>query len=218
MDVVNLSFGKVLQSDTVNRRWLVQTGENSQTFVLESQLAGVEDLTKRRTVLQNSHAPDSSTALESFRQTASVGHLILVLRWCSQFQAENDSGNDSSVLASNTALTKSLAELSAMLLGTELSLRQEGQRGESRVKTQIDIQLARQILDLFGERSDFKDMQPNMEPRVTCNEGRLKYLLSERSWTSSRNQIADFIKYGIEDALLKATRTSEVSHKNRFFE
>jgi hypothetical protein len=201
----DVSFGQVTQCDTVSRKWLVQLegGEGRTIFVQDTQLAGVEDLTKRTSLFAYTPAPSSSTSIETFGPLASIGHLILSLQWCSQFHSEiqrNISPHDSD---SMLKMTKRLAEISSAFLGTELSIREESKFPNVR----IDDILANQIHHLFEDISDF-DGKENTENNLGRREGRLKILLSQVQWKIMQKQVAEHVNAAVVGSVKKGVENS----------
>jgi hypothetical protein len=147
----DLQYGRVVRSDTLSRKWLVYLEESGrEAIVHEQNLAGVEDVTKRRSILSYLPAPDSANDIEKFGPNASLGHLILILRWCIQFQQELGSDSRHSTLSSMTTIVRCLAALASSVLGTEVSLHIESDQGSFPSKFADGI-LAAQILNLFSE-------------------------------------------------------------------
>ena len=151
-------FGEVLYADTVNRCWYVRpTGESgkSQTesvVVSADEITGLEEISKRSCVLSYVPAPESSSDLESSIGPASVGHLILTLRWCQQFRLEQRSG--AAPAYSGSSLVERLADLASAFLGTELSLhRQIGSQLKEQNKEAAKV-IAAQVMDLYSAPSD----------------------------------------------------------------
>ena len=176
-------YAKVMNSDTVHRRWEVslRDGEIPVTaLVTAAQLAGIEDTARRRGTLGFGGAPVSSTELEAAVGTPGVGHLILTLRWCSQFIREN---RDEPLHAGAPSLAIRLAELATAFLGTEVSIQRESSAANHADAAAMKT-LALQILDLFGEESDFEELAP-LERR----KGRLDSMISKDCWESVRFQL-----------------------------
>lgn len=208
----SLSFGEVLHADTVNRRWRVRSllKSKDEADVFASELAGIEDVTSRRCVLKYAPAPDNSTDLAV--TTPSVGHLILTLRWCHQFQIE-ENGNGQSMPPSIDSPVARLAELATALLGTELSL--HFLIGSQQVPSRPDDPkiIAAQIMDLFGEPSDFEDGEVIGPTRV----GRAKNVLGLETWDTIRGQLHRELEQAVKDIELKRGERQRMIENDAWF-
>lgn len=207
----DIRFGKVMYCDTVNRRWHVQPADGVSDVVVvpERQLAGIEDLTKRTSLFAHSAAPNSSTTLETFGLSASTGHLILCLRWCSQFYTEIQGNGSLQSSEPMLSLTVRLAELTSALLGTEFSIREEARISQPHsIHLEPDVLLARQILDLFEDPTDFSVPPANLDIPLRRREGRLKILLNLTAWKSMRSQLSFYLRVAVEELNAKSGRGS----------
>jgi hypothetical protein len=196
-------IGRILRSNTVERIWQVQVDdEESVIDVSCSDLAGIENVARRTTILGHVQAPDSSAAIEAFHRSASLGHLILGLRWCSQFFSE--SNEQSSLQGEPITACIRLAELLVAILGIEVSIRDEVRRNQcDSTITQVDVCLAHQIFDLLEDVTDVSDHTDSYTGR---REGRLKSILHSECWKQIRIQL----KYHISMAAHE-TATNQVS-------
>lgn len=224
----SISFGRVVRSDTVRRQWHVQQicERNviiEQVLVQDTQLAGVENTSKLNPLLLCDCAPDSSATIQALGQKPSIGHLILTLRWSSQFHSEihrKDNQIHNSDAAQST--TVRLAEMVSAFLCTELSLWNEIQKMHNENDSSVDhgqqdIVVANQIFDLFGEASDIKSSS-GQELSCTLSKrfssGRLHSLLSDSmSWEHSRNQLQEYIQL----AVIHFHETIPSPKMNRYF-
>jgi hypothetical protein len=185
-----LLYARVLDCDSVRRQWHCQLidshqGDSVGCIVDESQLAGIEDPSKRVCMLSCIAAPESMSELEAAGKAASVGHLILALRWCSEFFSEI---RDDDRREEREAVCR-LAELATSFLGTELSIHRE-------ISQQISLRpdslkaLPDQLLDLYGEASEFYDDGVSSVPvGAPRREGRIKHVVSDLSWEGMRDQV-----------------------------
>jgi hypothetical protein len=222
-----LKLAKVLRCDSVNQRWFVQpitdggrgTDSNIQRegIVAAAQLVELEDPSRRVPILSFLGAPETSSDLEKISQgpAPSIGHLILILRWCCQFEKETLSSAD--ILASHddcrfTSIYVRLAEIVALVLGLDLSIQREtgrlpllrlaedpsaaGSSPTPSTGTPVDgtntMIIADQILDLFGEPSDFAAMAFS-SPRGHPRQGRLHGMLGTESWHQARTQLHSYV-------------------------
>lgn len=163
----SIRFAQVVHCDTLERVWYVRNLDTLENEIVHAgQIMGLEDTSKRSCVLTYAPAPDSATELEAFTQSASVGHLILSLRWCADF------------FRSSAAFVNRFAELLSVLLGTELSLHAE--LGSALNKPKEDVErLEAQLLDLFQGSSEGEESR----------EGRMKSVLGILSWQAVRQQL-----------------------------
>lgn len=203
-------FGQVLHCDTVHRVWNVRmmasaSGMGGDTcFVRDFELAGVEDANKRRCTLKFCPAPETCSDLEAMGRSLSVGHLLLVLRWCNQFTSEERGGST----------TSRLAELAAAFVGTELSLHHEAGNRHGIMKLDAEKMLSAQLLDLFGENPEFGFEYEDAygDPPVR-REGRLKNVVCGSVWQAVRKQLGNELEKASNDIQAKgrgnASRTTE---------
>lgn len=196
-----LQFARVLHCNTVNRQWRVQLVSHGSSqencLVDESQLAGIEDTSRRIAMLSYAGAPELSSDLEAMRGPVSVGHLILALRWCSQFYTEKR--DDLLPHETGSAIAR-LAELSSAFVGLELSVHQETR---SRLRSAADLNskiLADQLLDLFGDATEFACAVASFHgSALSPREGRLKPILSPESWYGTRSQLRSYLDTAVVD-------------------
>jgi hypothetical protein len=188
-----IHFGQVLNCDTVHRVWHVRLmnrpsdGGAETCYVSDFQLAGIEDTTKRSCILSFSPAPETSSELESIGSSTSVGHLILALRWChqaySELRGETPRGGAGMVVSR-------LAELVTAFVGMELSIHHENGSQYSASKPDADKIIAAQLLDLFGETSEFgvRAAESFSDPTAR-RHGRLKEVVCDSVWEAIRQQL-----------------------------
>jgi hypothetical protein len=184
-----IHFGQVLHCDTVHRVWNVRLmNKPSETcYVSDFQLAGIEDTTKRCCILAFSPAPETSSELESVGSSISLGHLILALRWChqaySELRGEPPRGGTGMVVSR-------LAELVTAFVGMELSIHHEIGSQHSMSKPDADKIVAAQLLDLFGETSEFgvRAAESFSDPTAR-RHGRLKEVVCDSVWEAIRRQL-----------------------------
>jgi hypothetical protein len=141
-------------------------------------------------MLAYKEAPDSASGLESSEAPLSAGHLILVLRWCSQFFTEE---RNSLFPYDTTSAIVRLAELTSAFLGLELTVREQSGVQHQPQSRQL---LAEQVLDLFGEATEFNGAA------TTMREGQLKPLLSSSMWQGTRSQLQSYLEAAVTFAAL----------------
>mmetsp|Transcript_39535 Transcript_39535/g.57729 ORF Transcript_39535/g.57729 Transcript_39535/m.57729 type:complete len:663 (-) Transcript_39535:211-2199(-) len=181
----SIRFAKVLQIDVFQRTWDVEyidapsnnDGSTIERNILGSRLAGMEDLTKRRCVLEYAPAPKSvMDDLGKISGRASVGHLLLALRWCHQHAILPSKGTNVEEQEVPIDIIQCVAERAGMLLGTEISLHRELGSKKS-VGEDIAKKINEQILELF----DDDDAMPEKRG--------LKLLTDTEIWTAVRAQL-----------------------------
>mmetsp|Transcript_25659 Transcript_25659/g.37917 ORF Transcript_25659/g.37917 Transcript_25659/m.37917 type:complete len:1960 (-) Transcript_25659:96-5975(-) len=141
-------FARVFNCNTVRRTWncKVITPEKcdggTDVSVSVDSLAGVEDVLKREVLLQYSPAPDAApSCINKIGENATLGHLILALRWCRR----DENGIDQST-------RRRLAETASTLLATELALHSEIGTITG-TKDSVKNLLNDQLFDLFDKDS-----------------------------------------------------------------
>jgi hypothetical protein len=204
----SVRYGEVLQCDTVRRRWRVRLlsggvshgdesggAVGSECSVSDFQLAGIEDVSKRRCVLAFGPAPESSGDVESAMANPSVGHLILSLRWCQQRHAEMKAASRGGEPSPDTAVVQRLAEVLTALLCTETSLhRLAGGHALASTKHRASSIVAIQLMDLFADSDDAIVQATNSDSRSVLPDprrwvGGLKDLLVPTIWRRVRDQL-----------------------------
>jgi hypothetical protein len=206
--VNELDYGRVMRCDTLSRTWLVRSEKNGlESIVHECQLAGVEDVTKRRSIFAYASAPDSANDIEVYCQSASLGHLILILRWCNQFQSELQRSSNTSTLNAMSAIVKCLVEISSSLLSTEISLRLESNNGAYPNSTN-DVELARQVLHLFSDETFVLTRSSrisNFDKSTGTCSGLSKFLTTDVSM-AIHNLLGDLINSGFFENDVRSVR------------
>jgi hypothetical protein len=212
----DLMFARVIRTDTVNRQWYVHVAgpvhpfqDGAEYCVQEFQLAGIEDKKKRICTLSYSPAPDTSTGLISLSGQPSVGHLILILRWCSQIYSEK---NDDFLSDGTDAMIVRLAELVSAFLGLELSIYTEIKNPN--LMPLLDShskEISEQLLDLYADCADVgnsSEIGPGNSGFLS-REGRLRTVVSRDLWHFVRNQFRSYLDLAIADFARRAGNSNE---------
>jgi hypothetical protein len=156
----SLKFARVVSSDTVRRTWKCTMIDQErrevageEVIVSVADLAGVEDIKKRKVLFQYLPAPDAATEFDhAEHKSTNIGHLILTLRWCRQGEA----GVDAEVRTD-------LAESTSALLATELALHREiGTEGLA--KDAVTKSVNYQLFDLLDAQSKFQGLTECIGP------------------------------------------------------
>ena len=193
-----LLFGRVMSCNTVHRCWtvaLLQRGKvdndgGVEQVVRAGQLAGMEDINKRKPVSSYSPAPNPMADLEQGRTNLNLGHLILILRWCHQESLVVASGALDRGFKVDSSVRR-LAEQAAALLCADLAIHNEiGSR--STVASKEGLKLDAQIFELFADSARLQNMN---EPVGSVGagldrEGRLKDVIDESAWDAVQPQVA----------------------------
>jgi hypothetical protein len=199
----SLRFGRVLSDDTVNRTWEVNVLKRSGGDTVDSdtkevvrvrQLAGIEDISMRKAVALYMPAPDTENALKKGCPSFSLGHLILVLRWCHQRCLSLRESNLPDGLKKIKS-TARMAEQAVALLGAELAIHAEISSALNMDKTTTS-QLDSQIYELFA---DYQILSPLMDDGTTTaqiREGRLKDVIGQSAWDAIRPQVRSEVERG----------------------
>jgi len=171
----NVRYAKVLSIDTINRRCRVKFLNEVEAEVGETQITGVEDESKKRSLFLVSPAPRYIADLHS---TPSTGHLILLLRWCSQFTDELQGLEFGSV-----ELVRRLAEITSCVLASEIV---------TQADNAIESQLARQLVELFGEGKELRGLGAVFSEFGA--EGRMKSVVCTTFWEGMRAKLGEILR------------------------
>ncbi|KAL3940113.1 MAG: hypothetical protein SGBAC_005274 [Bacillariaceae sp.] len=214
----DVRFGRVCGGDTLNRTWTVKvirgngdvaTGEVE--VVRARQLAGIEDVSMRKAATAYLPGPDTTDALEKGAPSLSVGHLILVLRWCHQkFLSLRESNLPDGPAQMKNAVR--IAEQTVALLAAELSIHAEigselnMPKGE---KSQLDFQ----VYEMFADPEVLTVLDTNVPvSSAHMQQGRLKDLIPGPAWGAIRPQVRQEI-----ERTWKAVKEQEQNRQKRSF-
>lgn len=211
----DLHFGRVLSGDTLNRTWTVQvirgSGDTDEVEVVRArQLAGIEDISMRKAVTAYLPGPDTLDALEKGSPSLSVGHLVLLLRWCHQKFLSLRESNLPDRMSQMKNLVR-IAEQTVALLAAELSIHAEigsdlnMPAGE---KSQIDFQ----IYEMFADPEVLTVLDTNAPAVAHMQQGRLKDLIQGPAWDAIRPQVAREL-----ERTWKAIKENELKRQKRSY-
>ena len=183
-------FSRILHVDTVRRlchvRYLDEEGEEAQGTLPIDRVNGVEDISKRRPVLAYSAAPSSFAEFEAAstmtESTASLGDVIVALRWCYQCTPGFVDSNK------RRSIRKALAESASALLCTEISLHEEIGTFSMANGDELSNRVLAQLLQLFDDS--------NEAPRWS---GRLKEIIGSSVWDAIQEQLREELQLARED-------------------
>jgi hypothetical protein len=207
----------VWSSNTVERTWQVkilqqgasQPEEQKMEVVRVKQLAGIEDASMRKAVSIYLPAPNNTSAMEDASSSLTLGHLILVLRWCHQqslLLPENESERGFKIKDS----VRRIAEQTVALLGAEFVMHDEiGSRVNMPEKEQS--RLDAQIFELFADESILStaDNVENTAPAAYAKEGRMKAIIDRSAWDAVRPQIREGVERAWKEIQDKERRRRE---------
>ena len=161
-------FGEVQYCDTLDKTWYCRDLETQDSeIVKENQVLGLEDTSKRQFLAMFAPAPDSAAELESSAASASVGSLILCLRWCA------GAASSTSPVSPIVAM---LAGLSTAVIGAEMSSHERLGSAKKQTTEEVD-RLDMQLLEFYGENGASSKLFRDM--------------LGERSWQTIREQLRE---------------------------
>ena len=191
-----LQYARVLHCDYLQGSWDVElldslsSGKGSSYVkdVPVSSLAGMEDISNKRCIFRYTPAPKLPS--DALITDLSVGHLVLTLRWCHQQAKARKNGSDSN---SFNHIVECLAERTAMLLGSEISLHNElGSKGVA--GAELSQKINSQLLELFDEVSVSNSFMGSPIANDTIELQRrskrgLKSIIDDEVWSASLLQM-----------------------------
>jgi len=167
--LVYVHYAEVLYSNAMEQKFYARDLETNESMLIASnEIVGLEDAsTSKQFLLHFSHAPDSAAELEKSAMQASVGHLVLGLRWCV--------GS-----ANPTSTEQKLVGVLTALLGAEMSAHTLAGSNKVAHKSEDQARLDLQFLEFYKEN----------ESGATSVSGRIKAMLGKDGWETIRNQLA----------------------------
>ena len=210
-------FCRIVQADTVHRQCHVRYLDETESAPLETvaadRVAGVEDMTKRKPILVYFAAPDSAAELDSAPSpsdhTASLGDLIVSLRWCLQYAGGNIDFNKSKTIR------KTLAESASALLSTEVSLHGEMGTASKSDTNESSKRLLAQLLQLYD------DPPAQSSDHVPRRSASLKTIISPSVWRCVQQQLEGELRVARDDRTEKrmqmAKRAEEANISSPWF-
>lgn len=175
-------YYRILRVDTVRRLCHVlpldDKGAQAQQILDVDKVNGVEDTSKRKPVLSFSAAPSSFADLESSvalnRQTASLGDVVNVLKWCYQCAGDSLDSDERKMFR------KILAESASALLSTEMSLHEAIGTFSMTNPDELSRRVMSQLLQLYED-----------SPKAPKWSGQLKQVMEPSMWHAVQQQLAD---------------------------
>jgi hypothetical protein len=114
------------------------------------------------------------------------------------------------------AVASRLAELAGAFLGTELSIAKEVSKrhtGTDEVPQSFTT-VCLQVLDLFGEKSEFDELLADTGPLPVQRNGRLQSVVSSVSWESVRQQLRDEIGHATDQLKVRVYNRNQQIDNN----
>lgn len=205
-------YGKVAHfnsiSNLIDIEYFREDRPSMERNICISRLVALEDISKRRNLFSYHHAPESvSDVPHSFSGDASLGNLILILRWCREHASSKTTERAVSI-----ELIQCIAESATSILGDEIAIHFEV-NSPSLVPTSEGVIVPRQILDLFDDESSlhsFDLLAPSGESSTTI----LKKIVRDEIWNQVQCQLNPCLTAGRLErdvALKSAEETSSLS-------
>jgi hypothetical protein len=151
----NVEYGHCKGCDRSRRTILVEFANAKGAVEKQipwSWISGMEDTSKRHSIL--SHHAAAKSAAELDKEPASIGHLILVLRWSRHMSKDR----------LMSAFAMCIADRAAILLSTEVSLHDELHKVGT---TDEERRFNGQLLDLFENALHDEYTEPEVADQIT---------------------------------------------------
>ena len=146
-----IQYGHCKACDRSTRTVLVEFAGTSGTVERQvpwSCITGMEDASRRQSILAHHPAAKSAADMDT-KDSTSIGHIILALRWSRHITKDRDF----------SALATRIADQTAVLLATEVAIHDEiNKKGTSDEERMINAQ----ILDLFDNTQSNKSTDSNL--------------------------------------------------------
>lgn len=204
---VTIRYGRVTHYNAIARNFDVEyfdkLGLPAERHVNLSRLAALEDVSKRVKMFNYKPAPESvCDNPANFTTDASIGNLILILRWCKQ-QA---SAKDSSTNGDRSSLqVKAVASLSSILLGNELSIHLD--LGSPTFATEQEGKsINNQLLSLFDDEVSLQNFDLSASTASATKCSALEDVIEKEVWTSVQSQL--------ESSLIAARADRDIAMRN----
>ena len=205
-DTENIRYGRVIHYNQINKKMNVEyfdnQGVSAERDIDMYRLAMLEDTSKRVNLFQYKPAPESvsDSPSSNFTGPASIGNLILILRWCREHSQHPE------IITKRTSLElKGIANLASVILGNEIGIHVELDTPRftpEQEKKVINVQL----LSLFDEEIKLQGFDLAASSGSSNNEKSLQGLINDKVW---RN-----IQLQLESSLITARVEKEVAKKN----
>lgn len=176
-----------------------------------SRLVALEDMKNCRNLFLYQHAPESvSDVPHNFSGDASIGNLILILRWCREYASSNTTNRTVSM-----ELIECIAESATSILGDEVAIHFE-LNSPSLAPASEGVIVPRQILDLFDDKFSLHSSDLSASPGES-SKAVLKKVVRDEIWNQVQSQLHPCLTAGRleRDLALKATEETSSFSWNR---
>ena len=200
-------YGRVIHYNSIARtldvEYFDKQGCAAERHIGLARVAALEDITKRINVFQYKPAPDSvSDSVASFTGDASIGNLILILRWCQQHAASQKSNSSE---GRSFLQMKSIANLSSIILGNEISLHLElGSPAFASVEEAKSIN--RQLLALCDDEVTLQNFDLSVSTNSLSKSAILQGEIDKEVWMAVQCQL--------ETSLIAARADRDIAKEN----
>jgi len=201
-----IRHGRVIHYNAISKTLDVEYFDNigvaAERHVSVSRLAALEDISKRVNVFQYKPAPESvsDSVASNFTGAASIGNLILILRWCQQHAHKSTSTADRPTLE-----LKGIVNLASIILGNEIGVHLELDSptfASEHERKSINSQL----LLLFDDEVTLQNFDLSNSTDSMNKSAILQNIIDCEVWKSVQSQL--------ESSLIAARVDYELARKN----
>ena len=198
--------GRVIHYNAISKTLDVEYFDNhgvaAERHVGLSRLAALEDISKRVIVFQYKPAPESvsDSAASVFTGAASIGNLILILRWCQQHAQRSTSTTDRPTLELN-----GIANLASIILGNEIGVHLELD-SPTFATNQETKSINSQLLALFDDEVTLRHFDLSASSDSMSESVMLQCITDSQVWKTVQLQL--------ESSLIAARVDQELGRKN----
>ena len=177
-----IRYGRVIHYNAITKALDVEffdkLGLTVEKNINSVRLAALEDVSKRFNMFNFNPAPESvSDDPAWFNRDASLGNLILILRWCQQ----HASAQKCSIEDRPSLQVKGIANISSIILGNEIGTHIE--LGSPTFGSEQDVKrINSQILSLF-------DDEENFDLSTSKKDSMLEHIIEINVWTTVQSML-----------------------------
>mmetsp|Transcript_4290 Transcript_4290/g.8212 ORF Transcript_4290/g.8212 Transcript_4290/m.8212 type:complete len:2308 (-) Transcript_4290:59-6982(-) len=183
---VLLRHGRVIHYNpiarTVDVEYFDKLLPSAERQIEIARLATLEDVTKRITIFEYKPAPYSVSDSDSSITfgDVSLGHLILILRWCQEHAPRISSS--SSANGQHLEVT-GIANLASIIIGNEIGLHME-LNSPAFAPEQVTKEVNSQLLDLFDSEDNLQNFLLNAPTDAPSDMPSLQRIIDAEIWRS----------------------------------
>jgi hypothetical protein len=187
-------------SKTLDVEYFDHHGIAAERGVGVSRLAALEDISKRVNVFQYKPAPESvsDSAASNFTGAASIGNLILILRWCQQHAQRSTVDRPALEL-------KGIVNLASIILGNEVGVHLELD-SPTFASEQERKSINSQLLALFDDEVTLQSFDLTDSTDSISKSAILQNVTDPKVWKSVQSQV--------ESILIAARVDFELARRN----